>query len=173
MTISRFHITNYRSLVDLKLDKIDTTTVFFGENNAGKSNILNALSVIFKSKPKINQQGGGYTNVQNFYEGLVPDFSNSFYKNENRQIDFQVDFLLEKGELKLPEQYLVEYLKPKAIRCTVSFSGSMRPYQGNTSIAEMLMRRVISTSISLRSKRRISVSNKTHSRNLFISSMIA
>jgi predicted ATP-dependent endonuclease of OLD family len=48
LKIKKFSANGYRSLWDLKLSELGNVNVFFGENNSGKSNILEALETIFR-----------------------------------------------------------------------------------------------------------------------------
>jgi len=47
MKIECFTIKNYRSIKELKIDKLTPVNVFFGKNNVGKSNILRGLHLAF------------------------------------------------------------------------------------------------------------------------------
>jgi predicted ATP-dependent endonuclease of OLD family len=95
MKINKLHINNFRSLVDFKVDEFDSTTIFYGENNAGKSNILKILELIFKRK--VQYSDNDFTTPKNFYEGVVRGFSNNFFNNDEKNI---IDFLVEVKLLK-------------------------------------------------------------------------
>jgi predicted ATP-dependent endonuclease of OLD family len=96
MKISSFYINNYRSLVNFKVEEFDSTTIFYGENNAGKSNILNALYTIFQRKKKSPDE-----EPQNFYEGIIENFSNNFFNNTTTSIDFNVGVEIGNSELTI------------------------------------------------------------------------
>ena len=98
MKIISFYINNYRSLVDFKITDFDDTTIFYGENNAGKSNVLSALSIIFQRKKKRTSE-----EKQNFYEGIIEGFSNNFFGNKTNEIDFMVELEVNRDELDLVE----------------------------------------------------------------------
>lgn len=102
MNIVKFQITNFRSLVDFKVDDFSITTVFYGENNAGKSNILKALELIFQRK--VQYQDGDFTQPVNFYEGIIKDFSNNFYNNNKAlTISFSVEIAVRIEETEIRE----------------------------------------------------------------------
>ena len=104
MKITRFEITNFRSLVDFKIGEFEQTTIFYGENNAGKSNVLNALNIIFSRKSKLNDENG-FTEKENFYEGILSDFSNNFYNNNySEPISFKVEIEVNLNQLDVDEQ---------------------------------------------------------------------
>ncbi len=100
MKITKFYINKFRSLVNFKVDKLDATTIFYGENNAGKSNILKALEIIFKRKSLF--EGNELTLPKIFYEGFIDDFSYNFYNNEEiSKIDFLVEVIIKKSDLDI------------------------------------------------------------------------
>lgn len=97
MKIEKFYINNFRSLINFKVDNLATTTIFYGLNNAGKSNILKALEFIFQRK--VQSEKGDFTNPINFYEGVIKGFSNNFFNNDKKLIiDFSVDIIISKDE---------------------------------------------------------------------------
>jgi len=101
MKITDLKINNYRSLIDFELKDISDTAILYGENNAGKSNVLNALYTIFKAKRKINPSGS-FSSRENFYEGIVENFSNNFYNNiPTNIITFNIKVIIDKNELKI------------------------------------------------------------------------
>lgn len=105
MTIENFYINNFRSLVDFKTESFDTTTVFFGENNAGKSNILKALQIIFQRKPQDSE--GSLTSPVNFYSGIIEDFSHDFFNNNTTlSIDFSVKLSVMLDELDIDSKVI-------------------------------------------------------------------
>lgn len=100
MKIEKFYINNFRSLVNFKIDDLATTTIFYGENNAGKSNILKALEFIFQRKVQFEK--GDFTEPINFYEGVIKGFSNNFFNNDRAlTIDFSVDITILKDETEI------------------------------------------------------------------------
>lgn len=102
MKISSLKVSNFRSLVDFEVSDFGDTTVFYGENNAGKSNILNFLHILFKKKSKYEQ--GQYSIQQNFYEGVIQNFANNFFNNdESKVITFEVGLSIELKELSIQD----------------------------------------------------------------------
>ncbi len=101
MKIKSFEIENYRSLKHIKIDDFDSTTIFYGLNNAGKSNILNALHLIFKKKPKLSVETQTLSGLENFYSGVLPDFGNNYFNNSPNEIKFQVSIEVQSKELDI------------------------------------------------------------------------
>lgn len=103
MKIKRFKINRFRSLVDFEVKDFESTTIFYGENNAGKSNVLNALNSIFSRKRKYTD--GQFSEPENFYEGVQIDFANNFYNNDYiNTIDFKVELEVSHEELNFDKE---------------------------------------------------------------------
>ena len=97
MKIEKFSISNYRSLKEFQVEKFDLTTIFYGENNAGKSNILSALHTIFKRKEEYDR--GAFTPPASFIQGILPDFTSNFYnQDESEKIRFTVELSAKASE---------------------------------------------------------------------------
>lgn len=58
MRITRIHIQNFRSIKDLTVD-LGETTVFIGQNNAGKTAIIDAVRIVLTRR--WGQRGTGFT----------------------------------------------------------------------------------------------------------------
>jgi predicted ATPase len=71
MIIKEVSIKGFRSLWDVSITDFGTVNVFFGENNSGKSNILEALETIFKVEQK-------ELPVSGFYRGALSDYVDNF-----------------------------------------------------------------------------------------------
>lgn len=52
MYISKIHIKNYRTYDDLEIKFNDRINIIIGHNNAGKSNLIKAISLFFDSNTK-------------------------------------------------------------------------------------------------------------------------
>ena len=105
MKIEKLHINNFRSLVKFQVDDFATTTIFYGANNAGKSNILKALEYIFQRK--VQYEKGNYTAPINFYEGVIKDFSYNFFNNDkNLIIDFSVAISIFKSDTEIKDSII-------------------------------------------------------------------
>jgi len=101
MNIRKLKIENYRSLKDLSIDEFGDTTIFYGENNAGKSNILNALHLIFMRKPKLTS-GLEVSQLENFYEGVIKDSQNIYFNNDiSIPVKFSIELEILKSELNI------------------------------------------------------------------------
>lgn len=101
MKVKSFEIENYRSLEHIKIEEFDITTIFYGLNNAGKSNVLNALHVIFKKKPKLSVETQALSGLENFYSGVLPDFGNNYFNNTSNEIKFKVSIEVRSVELEI------------------------------------------------------------------------
>jgi len=92
--ISRIKIKNFRSILDSEI-LIFPYTVFIGENNAGKSNILKALETFFTEKITLADLP-----IQIAKDGNVPDACKSVIEVEFRN--------LKKEEKQLYNDYLIK-----------------------------------------------------------------
>jgi len=144
MIITKFHISNYRSLYDLKVKKLDSTTIFYGDNNAGKSNILSALYTIFKRKKQITETApSGISAPQNFYQGVVEGFANNFFNNNFKDIKFLVQFSLESDEVDLPNTIREKVLKAKRdSHNNIEFDGVIKASGSNKDLGEIFLNTV-------------------------------
>lgn len=123
MNIKKFHIENFRSLKNLKINDFDKTTIFYGENNAGKSNILNALHLIFMRKPKLIS-GDSLSELENFYEGVVLNSQNTYFNNDtSAPIKFLVEIEVWKPELTIDPE--IKSLFSSTTHFTFTFEGKM------------------------------------------------
>lgn len=106
MKIKNFKITNFRSLVNFEISEFDSTTIFYGVNNAGKSNILESLQLIFSRKEQFDIQNG-FSSPKNFYEGVVRKNLNNFYnQDDSLEINFWVTIELDPSETKITDNIL-------------------------------------------------------------------
>lgn len=107
MQITNFHINNFRSLVDVSIKKFDKITIFFGENNTGKSNILAALDLIFRRKIPYDPVKTVREDVtapegkpKNFWSGKIEPFVDNFYYDTKENIDFSIILDVDPVEIK-------------------------------------------------------------------------
>jgi len=127
MKVNKFSIKNYRSLKDIAVDEFGSTTIFYGDNNAGKSNILNALELLFKRKQTLHE--GILTEAQNFYLGNIPDSKNNFYNNDTATpITFTVEIDVDISELNISDS--ISKIFSKKGNYTFSFSGRISFIEG-------------------------------------------
>lgn len=123
MNIKKFNIENFRSLKNLKITDFDKTTIFYGDNNAGKSNILNALELIFTRKPKL-VSGESLSEVENFYEGVIQNSQNTYFNNEtSNRIKFLVEIEVLKSELTIDQE--IKSLFNSGVSFSFTFEGSI------------------------------------------------
>lgn len=140
MKISKLYVNNFRSLVDFKVDEFDSTTIFYGQNNAGKSNILKILEIIFKRK--VQYSDPEFTPPKNFYEGVIRGFSNNFFNNDDDLvIDFIVDVKISKGETEIKE-IINKLFKKWPEELIFSIEGKISNSQHGDDFAEMQANRI-------------------------------
>lgn len=48
--LQEINVTNFKSLINTKIDMFDNINMFYGFNNSGKSNIFKFLEILFSSK---------------------------------------------------------------------------------------------------------------------------
>lgn len=104
MIIREFAIENFRSLKRVRIPKINKITILHGDNDAGKSNILIALEVIFQQKAHetiVESAGGTKTQkrVLGFWEGPLSDFTDNYYMDTEDPIRFHITIRFSPGEL--------------------------------------------------------------------------
>jgi len=115
MYIHKFSVKNYRSLKDVTVGDLSNAVILYGENDSGKSNILSFLEIVFQPK-YIEETTGttGETFVQKkpsgFWNGQIDNFSNNFYRNDQKPITFSVLIKIERSELlkigNLPKKFI-------------------------------------------------------------------
>jgi AAA15 family ATPase/GTPase len=143
MKIKSLEVEGFRSLKDFNVPEFEDTTVFYGENNAGKSNVLNILSSIFVRKSKLDNYK--LTDKENFYEGVIDGFSNNFFNNRyDNPIDFKVIVSTEKGQLSFDTE--ISKLDDKD-QHEITIAGKFNSVDGYPDLAEIVV-----NSISLDSK---------------------
>jgi len=140
MKISKLYVNNFRSLVDFRVDEFDSTTIFYGQNNAGKSNILKILELIFKRK--VQYAEGDFTDPKNFYEGVIRGFSNNFFNNnKNLTIDFSVNVELSKSETVIKD-VINKLFKKWPTELTISIEGKITNSIRGEDLAEIQTNRI-------------------------------
>lgn len=121
MKIKSFEIENYRSLKYIKIEEFEISTIFYGLNNAGKSNILNALHLIFKRKQKLS--GETLSALENFHSGVLPDFGNNYFKNSSVEIKFTVVVEINSKNLEIDSG--ISSFFPKPDNYLFTFAGTI------------------------------------------------
>ena len=86
MKIESINIRNYKSLVDIKINKPNPFTVFAGPNASGKSNIFEALEFLSFVENRI--EPNRIFSVFGSFNDLIN--KNIFQKNSNSKIGFQI-----------------------------------------------------------------------------------
>src|ERR1043166_1808193 len=143
MKIEKFEINNYRTLVGFKIDEFEPVTVLYGENNAGKSNVLNALVSIFARKKK-QAQDGTFSDPENFYEGVIGGFANNFYDNHrDRSITFDLIVSTAPTELIFDLNISGVLTAAHPMDYSFRFTGEIISNHSNVDLGEMLLRSVV------------------------------
>lgn len=57
MEILNLHIKNFKSLKDIKIERLENLNIFIGKNNSGKSNILKAIELFFDELWYLSENG--------------------------------------------------------------------------------------------------------------------
>ena len=94
MYIRQFAIDNFRSLKDVRIPQLNKITLLHGDNDVGKSNILSALEIIFKSKEFTTEVVLTATR-----QGNIANFNDNYYRNTFDPISFSVTVRFDAGEL--------------------------------------------------------------------------
>ncbi len=87
MKIESINIKNYKSLVDIKINKPNPFTVFVGPNASGKSNIFEAID--FESFAENNKEFNKIFNVFGSFSDLIN--KNAYQKSQNSKIGFHIN----------------------------------------------------------------------------------
>jgi predicted ATPase len=150
MRIKCFSISKYRSLCEFSVPEFEPTTVFYGENNVGKSNVLNALYMIFKRKRVAADEPGKFSQPKNFYSGIIEKFSNNFYNNESGDITFNVELSVDNSELTIEEGLKKKLIKGKAnIDSSIIFEGNISRSNLGKDYAEIFLTRAVFNGITI------------------------
>lgn len=104
MHIRAFKIDNFRSLKEVVIPKLNPITLLHGDNDVGKSNILAALEIIFKSKEfetEVVSTAGRRVQARKlgFWQGDLKNFNDNYYRNTFDPISFSVTLRFDPGEL--------------------------------------------------------------------------
>lgn len=94
--ISTLHIENYKSLYDITLD-VGRVNVFIGENGCGKSNLLEAITLI--AAASANKLDNEFL-VSRGVRVTEPKLMRSAFKDENLQKPIKVSFTIKSGTIE-------------------------------------------------------------------------
>jgi hypothetical protein len=120
MKISKLSFSNYKSFAGVTtLDGLQDINMVYGLNNAGKSNILKFIDLIFSPKIRFGSDvevNGDRTRIPSslgpFWEGILIDAKNIFHNNSANEITFSVEILTDISELtKSNYPYAKEFQK--------------------------------------------------------------
>lgn len=95
MLIKEIEIHNFKSLKHLSLKNFQKINIFFGENNTGKSNILNALEMVFN--PSLKEEEKYYDKKMPIEERFLANLETGkkFFYNTNINEDIKIKVILE------------------------------------------------------------------------------
>lgn len=125
MLIKKLTVKNFRSLKEIEIKDFKETTIFYGENNAGKSNILKILHLIFQRKinPSLHSKEGVVnTPPQTFMRGKLTNFKYNFFNNFYDDIYFEVVVEILKSDITYSEELIKDIFdnnQPASILLTV------------------------------------------------------
>ena len=114
MIINSVQVQGFRSLSNVSIGKFGPVNIFYGENNAGKSNILAALEILFKVERPQERESA----VAGFLHGELSNFVDNFTLDSAgkpaAQIVITARLLLSESDLaKLP--VFSEFIKTQTI----------------------------------------------------------
>src|ERR1035438_8670860 len=119
MRIDRLALTDFRNLVDFKVDFDETSNrqVVVGRNGVGKSNLLEALTWIFRDLDLEEDSGFGYE--------IEYQCNRHFVKVQSSQTN-KGDC---KGDPNIPRQFKRQYWIASEDECASVAAGAPRPYE--------------------------------------------
>jgi len=119
MIIKEIQISNFKSIVNQKIEKLTQVNMIYGYNNSGKSNLLKFINLIFSRKiaadnfTKLDQSRLTDFQLQNlnsnddvpsgnFWEGIIANSPYIFHKNrwQSDTIEFEISLGFKKDEFK-------------------------------------------------------------------------
>lgn len=131
MKIKKISVNNFKSLVDFKLESLNSTTIIYGDNNAGKSNVLELLHLIFQRKKQYNDETITEQAIS-FHTGILDDFTYSFYENRREgKIDFSIVVEVKKSELTLKDADFEKIFGAKD-ELEIGFNGIIKQFESNS-----------------------------------------
>ena len=120
MKVREFHVDGFRSLKETRVTGLAPKCIFHGDNGSGKSNLILALEMIFRSKESIPRLLSDEENIESeqprhttpFWQGQIPNFSENFYMGKSEPITFEVLLLVAPNLLtNLDEEGILESLE--------------------------------------------------------------
>jgi hypothetical protein len=105
MYIRKFEIDNFRSLKEVEIPQLNQITIFHGDNDVGKSNILAALELILRAKEHdisviAKQEKMLEKRTLGFWKGNLDNFADNFYRDTWDPITFTMVVRFEPKELR-------------------------------------------------------------------------
>ncbi len=103
MIIKKIKIQGYRSLKNISITDLSEINIFYGENNTGKSNIIEALNLFFCEKKDFIDMGGkekSKSELNGRIVGYAPLENNDFFNNGEENITIELAFSLNDSDRK-------------------------------------------------------------------------
>ncbi|QDP41974.1 ATP-dependent nuclease [Radiobacillus deserti] len=117
MVIKKVEINHYKSIANMRFEYFkDGLNVFIGKNNSGKSNILEAINVIFNHDNIESQEISKFLSYQVDDNGTAPEMKINFHDDESKWIDVNFDvkqnFMknLSRGNTKFNRDHLPRFI---------------------------------------------------------------
>lgn len=145
MHIKKFQVKNYRSLEDIRIGDLTSMVILYGDNDSGKSNVLSFLEMVFRQKfieEFITSETKTLRKIlpTGFWRGDIEDFSNNFYQNNNKPIEFNISIAFDRKEIlgisKLNKSFIAALPKGKKLDYLI-LQGKIT--QKNKNTAEMIL----------------------------------
>ncbi len=131
MIIRKFKVTNFRSLKNVNLVDLSDVVVFFGDNDTGKSNLLAFLEIIFQEKYNIDTTTLSSEREESkipsgFWDGIVDNFSDNFFRNEDEPISFAFLISFQEEEISFIPRIIIEAKHKNRSTHDLKFSGEIQ-----------------------------------------------
>ncbi|MBU0666826.1 MAG: AAA family ATPase [Nanoarchaeota archaeon] len=100
MKIKKLLIKNYKSIEKLEIDNLNDLNIYIGKNDAGKSNIIKALDLLFNANPQTNWQQPKITTENELETIYDKEIKYLFFKKDEPEAEITAYIEVKKQELE-------------------------------------------------------------------------
>ena len=116
-------IRNFRCFKDLTLHDLKRITLIVGENNSGKTSLLEALFLLLGARnPDISLRLNAWRGIQQYASNWEETWGWLFY---GKQMAAAIDFLLQSGRQLTVTRRVISHDDPRVMRLKIASPGGM------------------------------------------------